>query len=290
MEDGDDLRSGNEKPDGGTESLTALTMAGFDPSSGAGVTADVLTFAAHGVFATAAITALTVQSTRGVEAVHAVEPEVLRATLHCLEADLPPVGIKIGMLGSAALVQVVAEYVDAVRRRRAVTVVLDPVLRSSSGTSLLRGAGQHPLLALLPLVDAVTPNLAEAAVLTGLPCTEPADMEKCALALRRQYPTLQVILTGGHLHQPADLLADAEGLHWFDGAHLQTTSTHGTGCAFSAALLAGRLHGAGWAKATAAAKEFVRQAMQQAVPHGNGCGPLALVPQLGRQWDKSVTG
>ncbi len=262
---------------------TALTIAGFDPSSGAGVSADVLTFAAHGVFATAAITALTVQSTKGVSAVHPVAPELLRQTLLCLEEDLPPAGIKIGMLGSAEMAAEVAGYVRLVRGRRRVDVVLDPVLRSSSGASLLEradGRAADLLSDLIASVDVITPNLDEAVALTGLPCTTRDEMEACVTHLRQRYRGLTVVLTGGHLPQPADLLSDASGLHWFEGLHLVTSSTHGTGCAFSSALLAARLHGNTWVEATAAAKQFVAHGMRHAVPRGQGRGPLALVPQL----------
>ncbi len=262
------------------EQEVGLTIAGFDPSSGAGVTADVLTFAAHGVFAVSAITALTVQSTRGVEAVHPVEAEVLRRTLRCLEEDLPPAGIKIGMLGSGAAVQVVAEYVAEVRARRRVVVVLDPVLRASSGASLLDDAAA--MESLLAMVDAVTPNLSEAAALTGLPCTSQAEMERCTVALRARFPALTVMLTGGHLERPADLVLGDAGLHWMEGEYIATMSTHGTGCAFSTALVAARMRGATWGEAAVGAKRFVARALRAAVARGQGCGPMALLPQLGR--------
>ncbi len=261
---------------------TALTIAGYDPSSGAGITADLLTLAAHGIFATSAITASTVQSTMGVFAVHPVEPEVLRQTLDCLEEDLPPDGVKLGMLGGAAAVDIVAGYLRRVRARRSVQVVLDPVLLSSSGASLLR-QGAASLDMLLGLVDAVTPNLNEAAALTGLPCATAEEMERCAAALRQHYPTLAIVLTGGHLPQPSDLLLDEAGPRWFNGEPIATTSTHGTGCAFSSALLAARLRGLQWPDSVASAKQFVAQSLRDAVPHGRGRGPMALLPQLGRR-------
>lgn len=260
--------------------MTALTIAGFDPSSGAGITADLLTFAAHGVFATSAITAQTVQSTQGVTGVHAMAPSVLRETLECLEDDLPPAGIKIGMLGSSAATEVVADYLRQVRSRRSVLVVLDPVLRASSGASLLETGDATLLHGLLSLVDTVTPNLAEIAQLTGMPCTTTQDMERCAAELRGRHAGLQVVVTGGHLAQPVDLLLGEDGAQWFSGEHVETTSTHGTGCAFSTALLCARMQGATWAEATASAKRFVTAAMRTAIPRGQGCGPMALLPQL----------
>ena len=142
-----------------------LTIAGFDPSSGAGITADLQVFAAHGLFGTAAITALTVQSTLGVSYVEAVSAKTLRATLDHLVADLPPAGIKIGMLGSAEAVRTVADFVRSlsdVDGSLKVPVVLDPVLRSSSGAALLVPEALEALRAeLLPLVSWITPNLQE---------------------------------------------------------------------------------------------------------------------------------
>ena len=148
---------------------TVLTIAGFDPSSGAGVTADLMVFAAHGLFGTSCITGLTVQSTVGVRSTTAVSAEVVRATLDCLASDLPPVGIKIGMLTTADNVVAVAEFLTVLRGDEdRMPVVLDPVLRSSSGRELLDAEGVAVMReSLLPLVDGVTPNLEELGVLTG---------------------------------------------------------------------------------------------------------------------------
>ncbi len=259
------------------ESIIAQTIAGHDPSSGAGMTADMLVFAAHGLFATSAITALTVQSTTGVQRVEPVSPQLLRQTLDCLEADLPPNGIKIGMLATAGNVSVVADYIANVRARRSLLVVLDPVLRSSSGTALLDHEGYEAVAhLLLPSVDAITPNLQEAELLSGLPCLTWENTLAAAKALRERYANLAVIVTGGHLPAPADLLLHEAGPQWFHGERIHTRATHGTGCAFSSALLANRLLGADWSEATAAAKQFVADAMRQAVPRGQGSGPMAL--------------
>ncbi len=263
-----------------SEKLTALTIAGHDPSSGAGITADVLVFAAHGLFATSAITALTVQSTTGVRHVEPVSPHLLRQSLDCLEEDLPVDGIKIGMLATAENVHTVAEYLARVRRERAIQVVLDPVLTSSSGALLLDDAGVQLLLRdLLPLVDVITPNLQEAALLSGLPCRAHEDMLAAASALRATSTNLTVIVTGGHLTEPADLLLEDAGPRWFPGKRIRTRSTHGTGCAFSSALLANRMLGATWSQAAQSAKNFVTEAMQKAVPRGQGKGPMSLFHQ-----------
>ena len=144
-----------------------LSIAGFDPSSGAGITADIKTIAAHGCYGATCITALTVQTTQGVRAVEAVKPEIVRATLRELAADLPISAVRIGMLGSAAVVEAVVEFLESTRPPN---VVLDPVVRSSSGAELLEPAGVALLKRrMLPLVSVVTPNVDEVAVLSGLP-------------------------------------------------------------------------------------------------------------------------
>ncbi len=257
---------------------TVLTIAGYDPSSGAGITADLMVFAAHGLFGTSCITSLTVQSTLGVVASHPVAPDLLRDTLGCLFADLPPAGIKIGMLGTAASVHVVADFLAQVRSKSPLTpVVLDPVLCSSSGRELLDPAGVEALRArLLPLVDWVTPNLDELALLTGLPVKVRADLPTAAGALQRMGGLgLSVLATGGHLESPDDLLLLPGGqLAWLAGELIASNSTHGTGCAFSSALLSRLVMGDAPLAAAVAAKEYAAEAIRTAVPRGGGRGPL----------------
>ena len=255
-----------------------MTIAGFDPGSGAGITADLLTFASLGVFATSAITALTVQSTCGVRRVELVAADLLRETLAELESDMPPDGVKLGMLGGQAQVSVVVDYLRAARKAREITVVLDPVILSSSGTALLDEGGFAVLESeLLPLVDVVTPNLREAALLARMPCSTPEEVEMCARALRARVPTLTPVITGGHLDRARDLVLVRDEAVWLDGDHIHSRSTHGTGCAFSSALLAARLRGEDWTHAALRAKEFVRGAIRAAVPRGNGTGPMHLL-------------
>ena len=236
---------------------TVLTIAGFDPSSGAGVTADLAVFAAHGLFGTSCITALTVQNTLGVAAVHPVDGAVVRATLEHLQADLPPVGIKIGMLATAGCVEAVAGFLEGLAVRP--VVVLDPVLRSTSGRELLDAAGVEVLRRrLLPLVDWVTPNVAELAVLGGL----------------GQLPRLAVMVTGGDCVPPDDLVV-IDGVETrLPGERVETTSTHGTGCALSSALLARLVLGDEPLEAARAAKAYVTEALRRATPIGHGHGPM----------------
>ncbi|HXC94587.1 MAG TPA: bifunctional hydroxymethylpyrimidine kinase/phosphomethylpyrimidine kinase [Edaphobacter sp.] len=255
---------------------TVLTIAGFDPSSGAGVTADLMVFAAHGLFGSSCVTGLTVQSTLGVRSTTPVSSDVVQETLDCLENDLPAVGIKIGMLASAANVVVVAEFLERVRAVRAVPVVLDPVVRSSSGRELLDDAGVEVLRKrLLPLVDWVTPNLAEAGVLTGLLVRGREEMVEAARVLQTKGSGLNVVVTGGHLDSPDDLLLSAEGdATWIAGERIDSRSTHGTGCVFSSALLSRVVWGDVGQDAVGKAKEYVAEAIRRAVPVGGGVGPV----------------
>ena len=252
------------------------TIAGFDPSSGAGITADMMTFAAHGLFGCAAITALTVQSTQGVAAVEIVKPALLAQTLQHLFQDLPPVGIKVGMLGDPALAQVLIEFL---RERPGIVVVFDPVLRSSSGRELFPASGLQVLREqLLPLVDYITPNWPELSALAGAPVSSLAEAEEAARLLLGQCPRLNVVATGGDEAPPTDLLFTSAGQRFdFTGSRLDTTSTHGTGCAFSSALLAQLVQGLERPEAVRAAKRFVEGALLHAPGIGQGKGPMDLL-------------
>ena len=259
--------------------LTALTIAGFDPSSGAGITADLAVFAAHGIFGTSCITALTVQSTMGVRRSELVPPALLAQTLACLQDDLPPQGIKIGMLGGVEQVRVVVEYLRPLRMgRRSPLVVLDPILQSSSGASLLSDQGVALLLEdLLPLVDVVTPNRRELCVLTGVPCATPMQTLQAARSLTAKYGGVAAIVTGGDEPEPHDLLVQGDMVTALQGERIETTSTHGTGCAFSSALLCHLLAGEQVPVAALGAKRYVEGALRMAVPRGSGRGPMNLM-------------
>lgn len=269
-----------------------LTIAGHDPSSGAGVTADLMSFAAHGLFGLSAITALTVQSTLGVAAVELISPEVLRQVLDQLEADLPAEGIKIGMMGSVASAQVVGEVLMARRRQRAerraqdlpsdepgIPIVLDPVLRSSSGAELLDAAGVAALReSVLPEVGWITPNWAELAMLAERPVGSLLEAEAAAEELADSHPGLHIVVTGGDQPEPIDLLRLPTGeSQRFHGTRVETRSTHGTGCAFSSALLARLVLGESPTEAVRLAKEYVTGALRQAPALGQGRGPMDLL-------------
>ena len=261
-------------------STPLLTIAGYDPSSGAGITADLAVFAAHGFFGTSAITALTVQSTLGVRASHPVAASLLAATLACLEQDVPAAGVKIGMLGTIDNVLAVTGFLEAkAAAGRRVPVVLDPVLVSSSGRELLTADGVVALRErLLPRVDWVTPNWGELARLSGRPVGSREQVAAAARELMELFPGLSVAATGGDEVAPDDLVADAlGGSQWLAGSRIASDATHGTGCAFSSAFLCGLVRGQAGLEAGAAAKAYVAEAIRRAVPMGGGKGPMHLL-------------
>jgi hydroxymethylpyrimidine/phosphomethylpyrimidine kinase len=218
-----------------------------------------------------------VQSTLGVAAVSPVTPALLAHTLSHLYADLPPLGIKIGMLATAELVSIVVNFLLSLPTPTPL-VVLDPVLISSSGKPLLTPEGIAALTTeLLPLVDYITPNLAELEALNRAPS---ASTESALRTLAARHPHLHIVATGGEssLTQSTDILLTPSGeLHTFTSPRLDTTSTHGTGCAFSSALLSQLLLGLDAPAAVAAAKHFTTEAIRLAPAIGHGRGPLNLL-------------
>jgi hydroxymethylpyrimidine/phosphomethylpyrimidine kinase len=249
-----------------------LTIAGFDPSSGAGVTADIKTIAAHGCYGLACITALTVQSTAGVRRVVPVSDSVVKATLEELAADIDIAAVHIGMLGNGKVARAVARFLGRQGLKR---VVLDPVLRSSSGARLLDATGRRALESLIPLASVITPNLDEAAALTGLPVTNLAEMRAAARRLH-QMGAAAVVVTGGHLDPAVDLLSyrAGEGSKVFTSPRQHSRMTHGTGCAFSTALACNLARGKSLPRAVELAKAYVSRAIAQAYPVGKGVGPV----------------
>ncbi len=260
----------------------ALTIAGFDPGSGAGVTADLKTFSAHRVYGVACISALTVQSTQGVRAVEPLSAALVRQTLDCLAEDVSLSGIKIGMLGSSEIVsEVVSFLIGQSARLDRNRIVLDPVLRSTSGTPLLDANGVQLLRdQLLHRIGWITPNIRELAILTGDDLGGRDQVPAAAARLkeiagRLGNEELNVVVTGGDLSRPDDFLLTASGDQlWFPGEKIATNSTHGTGCAFSSALLCGLISGLGAREAVVAAKAYVTEALRSAYPVGKGKGPM----------------
>ncbi len=252
-----------------------LTIAGFDPSSGAGVTADLKTIAAHGCYGVACITALTVQSTRGVRRVHPIKEELVTETLQELAADLELTAVHIGMLGSKAVLRAVGAFLT---EHQFASVVLDPVLRSSSGAELLEDTGAKLLVEkLLPLSAVITPNLDEASALSGLPVKSVEEMRAAARRFH-QLGAKAIVITGGHLERPVDVLSlmDGNGVTQleFPGERQETRSTHGTGCAFSSALACQLANGKSLIESVPLAKAYVEAAIANAYPLGGGVNPV----------------
>lgn len=258
------------------------TIAGFDPGSGAGVTADIKTISALGCYGVSCVTALTVQNTLGVLRVEAIAAKTVRDTLQVLLDDFNPSAIKIGMLANAEIVDAVAGFLEAMAARRC-RVVLDPILRSSSGAELLDPDGVRLLRSrLLPLASVVTPNRAEAAILAEV---GDADSEGLAQALRR-LGAAAVVVTGGDASDGEDAecsrdvlaysLQSMECVETLSAPRIRSAATHGTGCAFSTAIACGLARGQSVPIAVTSAKAFVGRAISRAPGIGRGKGPMGL--------------
>ena len=271
-----------------------LTIAGFDPSSGAGVTADIKTIAAHGCYGVACITALTVQSTCGVNRVESVDPGLISETLAELAADLEIAAVHIGMLGSAKVVKAVADFVSmpAIQsEKRLPNIVLDPILKASSGADLLDAAGTGLLIErLIPLADVVTPNVDEAEALTGIKVRDLDDM-KAAAAQLHSMGARAMVITGGHLEKATDLLSFTTSRggelkveqEVFKAERQRSNSTHGTGCAFATAIACHLAMDRGLAEAALLAKTYVTAAISNGHPLGRGTGPVHHLYRMSEQ-------
>ncbi len=251
----------------------ALTIAGFDPSGGAGVVADIKTFTTFGCFATAAVTSLTFQNTTGVFGAAHQTAETVRAQVVAVCEDFRVVGVKTGMLPTR---DIIAEVARLVRELDLPAPVVDPVVRSTSGYDLIDDPALDALKSqLLPLARVLTPNLPEAERLTGLRIEDEAGMLRAARALR-EMGARAVLVKGGHLASDAlDLLLDDDGrVIVFRAARIETTSTHGTGCTLAAAIAACLARGMDLEAAVGAAKRFVTEAIRHAPHIGHGHGPV----------------
>lgn len=280
-----------------------LTIAGFDPSSGAGVTADIKTIAAHGCYGVACVTAMTVQSTSGVKRVEPVDPALVQDTLQELMDDLNIAAVHIGMLGSGKVVKSVADFLSGgagkastlnQKRARLPNIVLDPILKSSSGADLLDSAGIKLMIdRLIPLCDVITPNIDEAAVLTGAKVTDPEEM-KVAAAKLHELGAAAVVVTGGHLDKALDLLSfpTEHGMaqEIFKAERQRSNSTHGTGCAFATAMACHLALDRGLAEATLLAKTYVTAAISNAQALGKGTGPVNHLYRMNQQRRAAGTG
>jgi hydroxymethylpyrimidine/phosphomethylpyrimidine kinase len=277
-----------------------LTIAGFDPSSGAGVTADIKTIAAHSCYGIACITAMTVQSTTGVRRVEAVDPGLLSENLEELAGDFDIAAVHIGMLGTGKVVKAVADFLSRPRvvkvrsgsgghQRKAQlpNIVLDPILKSSSGAELLDAAGTRLLIErLIPLADVITPNIDEAATITGVQVQDLEEM-KAAVGKLHQMGASAVVITGGHLEKAIDLLSfkTRRGIEQevFKAERQRSNSTHGTGCAFSTSMACHLALDRGLAEATLLAKTYVTAAISNGQALGKGTGPVHHLYRMSQQ-------
>jgi hydroxymethylpyrimidine/phosphomethylpyrimidine kinase len=249
-----------------------LSIAGHDPSSGAGITADIKTIAAHGCYGVTCVTALTVQSTGGVKRVDPVEGRFITEALEQLTDDLEIAAVKIGMLGSEEAANAVAAFL---KRYPLQHVVLDPIVRSSSGAELISRDGVQVMKErIIGRASVITPNVDEASALTGLAVTNSDEMQAAALRLH-DMGARNVIITGGHLNPPNDLVSNEDRRTTIlRGTKIPGQSTHGTGCAFSTALACNLALGNDLLTAAKAAKHFVETALGKAPAIGKGIGPV----------------
>ncbi|MDR1166218.1 MAG: bifunctional hydroxymethylpyrimidine kinase/phosphomethylpyrimidine kinase [Deltaproteobacteria bacterium] len=259
----------------------ALTIASSDSGGGAGIQADLKTFAALGVYGLTAIAAATAQNTVEVQALETLSPDMVRAQLEAVFSDFPVSAVKIGLLGDAANARVTARFLESLSPK--VPIVLDPVMASAAGHVFLRPEAQEALAELFPLVDLITPNMGEAAALTGLKVQNPEDFAPAARALLQKGPRA-VLLKGGHLAFTQELsdslviedlyLAQDGETAVFRGPFIKTQADHGTGCSLSAAIAAFLAQGATLPEACRDAKAYVARAMRDGLPLGRGHGPL----------------
>jgi hydroxymethylpyrimidine/phosphomethylpyrimidine kinase len=250
----------------------ALSIAGSDPSGGAGLQADLKTFHRMGVYGEAVVTLITAQNTQGVTRVEVMTPDLVLDQIHAVCCDIPPHAAKIGALGNRAVVEAVALAMQTF----AFPLVIDPVMISKHGARLMDQEGERAIAAcLIPRAFLLTPNLEEAATLAGFPVTDIASMRKAAEKLV-SLGAKNVLIKGGHLKGAAvDVLFEPEhGFHEFSALRIATQHTHGTGCTYSAAITAELAKGAALRAAIGTAKAFITEAIRTAPGLGSGMGPL----------------
>lgn len=250
----------------------AMTVAGSDSGGGAGIQADLKTFAAFGVYGTSAITAITAQNTVGVVAVHELPPKMVAAQIDAVVKDIGVDGAKTGMLANTGIIEVVAEKV---KEHRIEKLVVDPVMVAKSGDPLLRPEAIQALKErLLPFAYIVTPNLPEAEVLVGRKLEGEEEIREAAKEIHGMGPKFVVIKGGHRTGDATDFLFDGNRFQEFRAERIKTPHTHGTGCTFAAGLTACLAKGMTTAEALAAVKAYVTEALTQAYPVGNGRSPV----------------
>ena len=256
----------------GKQIKTALSIAGSDCSGGAGIQADIKTMTMNGVYAMSAITALTAQNTLGVRAILEVTPHFLKEQLDTIFEDIFPDSVKIGMVSSNELIDVIADRLEFYKAKN---IVVDPVMVATSGFSLIKTDAVNTLgLKLLPIATLVTPNIPEAEVLSGMKICGKEDMIKAAKYIEEKYQCC-VLLKGGHrVNDANDLLYEKGRAVWFEAERIDNTNTHGTGCTLSSAIAANLAKGFSVFESVKRAKEYVSGAIRAGLDLGAGSGPL----------------
>jgi len=249
-----------------------LTIAGSDCSGGAGIQADLKTFAAHGHYGMSVITALTAQNTTGVYGVSDTAPEFVAEQIRCVFSDIRPHSVKIGMVSSVPLIEVIA---TALQAQSPPYLVIDPVMISTSGSRLLSEDAMEALITqLLPLATVITPNIAEAEALTGIPIHNKADMVQAAKKIALSLP-VAILIKGGHLeHCADDLLYNKGEITWFSGERIDNPNTHGTGCTLSSAIASNLANDMPLEASIQKAKDYISGALRDGLNLGKGPGPL----------------
>ena len=251
---------------------TVLSIAGSDSSGGAGIQADIKTITMNGAYAMSAVTALTAQNTTGVWSIREVEAEFLKQQLDAVFDDIFPDAVKIGMLSSTELINIVG---DRLRFHRAKNIVVDPVMVASSGSKLIKTDAVHTLTKkLLPIADLVTPNISEAQILSGLNIACRDDIMTAARKISESFGCA-VLLKGGHSINDANDLLYADGeYHWFEAERIDNPNSHGTGCTLSSAIAANLAKGYELIESVKRSKDYVSSALSAGLNLGKGSGPI----------------
>ena len=254
------------------EEKTVLTIAGSDSSGGAGIQADIKTMTMNGVYAMSAITALTAQNTLGVRAILDSTPEFLRQQLDAVFEDIFPDSIKIGMVSSSELIDVIA---DRLKFYNAKNIVVDPVMIATSGSELIKtDAIKTLVMKLLPIAVLVTPNIPEAEILSDMKIINKDDMIKAAELIEKNYGC-SVLIKGGHsINDANDLLRENGRLVWFCSKRIDNPNTHGTGCALSSAIASNLAKGHSLSESVKKAKDYISDALAAGLNIGKGSGPI----------------
>lgn len=251
---------------------TVLSIAGTDPTGGAGIQADLKTIEAHGLFGMSVITVVIAQNTTGVFGMQPISASLVEKQIDCVFNDIRPDAVKLGMLYDTEIIHTTAKQLHA---HHAQNIVLDPVMMSSSGYDLLRPDAAKALIEeIFPLCTLITPNLAEAAALSGSNISTKAQMEQAAKQIAAKTGSA-VLVKGGHLSDCADdLLFTEEQMHWLPATRINNPNTHGTGCTLSSAIACGLAQGISMTGSVKRAKRYLTACIQYGLNLGHGSGPL----------------